>query len=154
MASVYIETTIPSFYFDDRADPRIALWRSLTRDWWNNRSARHSLCTSNSVLNEIRDTPSPKLARMLQLMEPIPVLSDHDEIRALAAACIRRKVMPRGERGDAAQVASATFHRVDVLLTWNIRHLANVSKQSHLSVVNKELGFATPIITTPELFGG
>jgi hypothetical protein len=33
MASIYIETTIPSFYFDDRTDARIVLGRSFTRDW-------------------------------------------------------------------------------------------------------------------------
>ncbi len=111
------------------------------------------MLTSHWVLNELRDTPSPKLTRMLQLMERVPILPDHEAIRSLAAAYIRHKVMPRDERGDAAHVASATFHGVDILLTWNIRHLANTSKQTHLAVVNRQLGYGTPLITTPEMFG-
>lgn len=43
----------------------------------------------------------------------------------------------------------ASLHGVDYLLTWNCRHLANVSKQRHLAVMNGRLGLAMPTITTP-----
>jgi hypothetical protein len=57
--------------------------------------------------------------------------------------------MPRDPSGDALHMALATFHRVDVLLTWNCLHLANPNKMEHLRLVNYELGLPTPVVTTP-----
>lgn len=51
--------------------------------------------------------------------------------------------------GDAAHLAIASLHAVDVLLTWNGRHLANANKTGHIRAVNSRLGIATPIIATP-----
>ena len=54
-------------------------------------------------------------------------------------------------RGDSIHVALASYHEVDFLLTWNIRHLANPNKQEHLVTVNRRLALLTPTIVTPEM---
>jgi len=42
---------------------------------------------------------------------------------------------------------------MDVLLTWNCRHLANANKRPHIRTVNARLGLPVPEIVTPlELF--
>ena len=38
---------------------------------------------------------------------------------------------------------------LDVLLTWNCKHLANPNKFGHIDRVNDELGLTTPLLTTP-----
>lgn len=64
------------------------------------------------------------------------------------------KVMPSPPVRDALHVAIATYYKVDFLLTWNCRHIANANKFRHLEVVNARMGFATPKIITPHMLSG
>ena len=43
----------------------------------------------------------------------------------------------------------ASFHRVDILLTWNCAHLANANKIDRLRLLNFEIGLPTPVLSTP-----
>lgn len=52
-------------------------------------------------------------------------------------------------RGDALHLAIASYYRLDVLLTWNCRHLANPNEMQHIRAVNRELGLSMPLLTTP-----
>ena len=152
MASVYIETTIPSFYLETRQDPRSIAWRDATRDWWDNHRGRYEIVTSSLVLRELRQAPAPK--------------SESDGSHAHRRTPARRDAGPDRDRGvllgapaaarECARrcplhLAMASTHTIDYLLTWNIRHLANANKTRHLSVLNGRLGLPSPIITTPEL---
>ncbi len=67
----------------------------------------------------------------------------------IATIYIDRLVMPRGGAGDALHLALASFYSLDVLLTWNCKHLANPNKFGHIHQVNDELGLSTPLLTTP-----
>jgi len=57
--------------------------------------------------------------------------------------------MPAEAAGDAYHLAFACLQKVDFLLTWNCKHLANANKVQHLTVLNGRLGLPTPVITTP-----
>jgi hypothetical protein len=70
-------------------------------------------------------------------------------VEDVAQIYVERLVMPSDPGGDALHLALAVVHRVDVLLTWNCRRLANPSKMEHLRVVNYELGLPMPLLTTP-----
>src|SRR3989338_9358418 len=49
---VYLDTSIPRFYFDDR--PKSQLNREITREWWAKRSKDFYICTSTVTLNELK----------------------------------------------------------------------------------------------------
>ena len=52
--------------------------------------------------------------------------------------------------GDALHVAVATFHQMDVLLSWNHRHMANVRKTEQYRGANLLRGSSkTPLMLTP-----
>jgi len=53
--------------------------------------------------------------------------------------------------GDAIHVAAATVHRMEYLVTWNVRHLANPNKRTHFGVIRLRLGLAPPQIVTPDM---
>ena len=63
----------------------------------------------------------------------------------------KRQVMPRSPVRDALHVALASYYRLDYLLTWNCRHLANVNKIRQLERVNLQLGLGVPLMITPDL---
>lgn len=51
--SVYIETTIPSAYFETRTDRYAVGIRALTREWWDSRPATYRCFASDLVKLEL-----------------------------------------------------------------------------------------------------
>jgi len=71
------------------------------------------------------------------------------EVIGLARTLIAEKVMPGPLEGDAVHVAVAVAHRMEYLLTWNVKRLANPRKRSHLTAICLRAGFVPPQIVTP-----
>jgi len=51
---------------------------------------------------------------------------------------------------DALHLALATVHEVDILLTWNCRHLANAVILGGVGRLVRMKGYEMPIVCTPE----
>jgi hypothetical protein len=149
MATVYIETTVPSYYFETRRSPQVVAWKAATRTWWDRYRSVYDLSLSRLVLAELAAAPSSKARPALSLVEGLTVLDEPQELSAVAEFYMLHRAMPVEARGDAYHLAMASIHRVDFLLTWNCRHLANANKIRHLTILNGRLGLPIPIITTP-----
>lgn len=147
---VYIETSVPSFYAETRSDPTAVYRRETTRRWWEEEAPRYDLFISEFVLGELGRGDYPGKAEALQLISALPVLEAISGIETIVSVYVGRKLMPRGDKGDAAHLAVASHYAMDFLLTWNCRHLANVNKMEHLREVNNDLGLHVPKIATPE----
>ena len=146
---VYIETTIPSAYYTKRTDVQSVARSQWTRQWWSEFATTFELLSSPAVIDELRRGSLPLVQDRIGLLKDVELLDITDEVQEIVQIYISKLVMPRDPSGDALHMALATFHRVDVLLTWNCLHLANPNKMEHLRLVNYELGFPTPIVTTP-----
>lgn len=149
MATVYIETTIPSFYFETRTSVEIVTWRNATRLWWDRYRQHYSLFTSNSVLAELGRAPAPKGGLAAALLREVTILEDPPGLNEVVAHYRQHRLVPAGAAGDAYHLATASLHGMSFLLTWNCQHLANANKIRHMTVVNRGLGLPVPIITTP-----
>lgn len=151
---VYVETTIPSFYFDSRADVEMAARREWTRTWWDGFSDDSELVTSTAVIEELSQGDFPAREDCLRLIERLPLLPVEPAVTDIVRAYIARNLMPRDPVGDALHLALASYHRCDFLVTWNCRHLANANKFEHIRRVNGVLGLWVPALVTPlELLG-
>ena len=149
MATVYIETTIPSYYHESRANAQITAWKNITRLWWENYRKKYDLCTSVMVLEELARAPASKSQKARKLISNIRILNPLPGLEEVVSYYIDQKLMPTEAGGDAFHLAMASMHGVDFLLTWNCRHLANANKAQHLAVLNGRLRLPVPIITTP-----
>jgi predicted nucleic acid-binding protein len=149
MPSVYVETSIPSFYFETRQSIRARDWREATRLWWSTRRDAYELVTSTYVLDELALAPAAKSGPGRRLLADVRVLPEHPDTARTIAAYVRQHVMPADAAGDAAHLAAASLHGIDFLVTWNCRHLANANKFRHIRAVNERLGLHVPILTTP-----
>jgi hypothetical protein len=151
---VYIETTIPSFYYEVRTEAEMVARRAWTREWWDNRRPEFELVTSEAVIDELESGNVPEKAAALALVEKLPLLEINEAIADIVDAYINHHVMPADPAGDALHLALASYHRCDFLLTWNCRHLANANKFAHIRRVNGILGLFVPALVTPlELLG-
>ena len=154
MKRVYIETTIPSAYCDLRAAPEMVARRNWTRRWWDECRANYELVTSAAVIEELARGVHLRSRERLQLVKGLPLLAADPQILEIVEVYIERNVMPSDPAGDALHLALASFHKCDVLLTWNCKHLANYAKFDHIRRINTLLGLHVPLLLTPlELMG-
>ena len=121
-----------------------------TREWWDEIGPSFELHSSDAVIAELqRSTLEDLKTRRIELISNLKLLEATDEVLDLATIYIDRLVMPRDGAGDALHLALASFYSLDVLLTWNCKHLANPNKFGHIERVNNELGLSMPLLTTP-----
>ena len=154
METVYIETTIPSAYFERRSDAKTIARREWTREWWENRRLNYNLVTGAPVIEELSNGNHPDKPDKLSLMRGIKILRASDAIAEIVQVYLQHFVMPRNPATDALHLALASCEKADILLTWNCDHLANVSKAGHIRRINTLLGLHVPWIVTPlELLG-
>ena len=108
------------------------------------------LYSSPAVTVELERGTLPDLKEQrLALAGELPMMKISPEVGEVAALYVERLLMPNDADGDALHLALASVHRIDVLLTWNCKHLANPSKFGHIERVNREIGLPMPLITTP-----
>ena len=151
---IYIETTIPSFYFEARSDPEMVARRGWTRRWWESAGDKNELVTSAPVVEELSRGDFPAREDCLRLIERLPLVPVEAAIAEIVRTYLAHKVMPRDPAGDALHLALASHHRCDFLATWNCRHLANANTFEHIRRVNAMLGIFVPALVTPlELLG-
>ena len=154
METVYIETTIPSLYFDERPDAKTVARREWTRNWWDNCRQNYHLFTGAPVIEELSRGEHPQKREKLELLRGVEILRGNEAVTDAIETFVERYVMPRDPSADAAHLALASFYKCDYLLTWNCVHLANASKFGHIRRVNTLLGLSVPQLVTPlELLG-
>jgi hypothetical protein len=146
---VYIESTIPSFYYELRPEPEMVARRQWTRQWWDEGRRHYEIVTSVAVLEELGRGQYPNQPMVLGLLAGVPLLPVPDEVGEIAEAYVEYRVMPADPRGDALHLALASYHRCHFLLTWNCEHLANANKFEHIRHVNTLLGLFVPALVTP-----
>ena len=146
---IYIETSVPSFYYEMRAEPEMTVRREWTRRWWKHAAERCELVTSPAVLEELQGGDFPSRRECLDLVAPLRLVPIEPAVLDIVQTYIARQLMPNNPLGDALHLALASFHRCDFLATWNCRHLANANKFGHIRMVNTLLGLYVPLLVTP-----
>ena len=148
---IYIESTIPSYVVARPArDLLQAARQQLTRDWWELRRAQHELFTSQVVLDEIARGAPAMAEQRLALMNGIAVVRGTADAEILTQTILDSGVLPATADRDAAHIALATAYGMDILLTWNCRHIANAAIVGRLRKLVAKQGYTLPEIYTPE----
>ena len=92
---------------------------------------------SDVVANEVRQAPEAAQQAIQEWIDRInPVeLKLSDEADALAQRFIEEGVVPPRRLDDARHVACALVNEMDVLISWNHRHLANTRRSDAFNAV-------------------
>ena len=105
--SVYIDTTIPCYYYDER--DIIKLFKDVTRNWWDNERDKFDLFVSAMTIDELEEGNYPHKEDIKNLVENIAVLSVTPEIKRYVDVYIKNFVMPTKDVGDAYHLAIASL---------------------------------------------
>jgi predicted nucleic acid-binding protein len=147
---VYIESTIPSYVVARPARDILQAARQQTSiDWWDLKREQHELFTSQVVIDEIAVGESEMAQHRLELLKHIPLLRVGDESREIARKILSSGLLPVKAERDALHIALASAYGMDILLSWNCRHIANAAIQTRLRRLVDSAGYDLPVICTP-----
>lgn len=151
MATAYIETTIPSYYVARTSDSLLqAAKQATTRKWWDDGCSGFDLFTSLETLDEAGKGDSLMAAERLKLLHNIPLLRLPDEGVELARSLVASGIVPAIASSDALHIVVASVHKIDYLVTWNFKHIANPFIRDRLRYAVTSAGFELPVMCSPD----
>jgi predicted nucleic acid-binding protein len=68
----------------------------------------------------------------------------------LADAYIAEKVVGRTNRNDCLHIAVASVNRIDILVSWNFKHIVNIYRIRGYNSVNLRMGYPSLEIRSPK----
>ncbi len=141
---IYVDTSV----IGGCLDAEFAPWSNgLLEDF---RARRFRPVLSEIIAAEIRSAPEPvriTYAEILALGAELLTLGD--EVRDLLAAYQAREILDPNFRNDMLHIALASVADVDVLVSWNFRHIVRLEKIRRFNAVNLELGYKSLNIYSP-----
>jgi hypothetical protein len=109
-----------------------------------------TLVLSNLTVQELASAPAEVRRRLASVSEAhIELLQLDVEAKELAEAYVATGVLSAKMRADAQHIAMATVGRVDVLVSWNFRHIVNLQRIHGYNSVNLRKGYPMIEIRTP-----
>lgn len=147
--TIYIETTIPSYYFNSREGVELQVLSKWTREWWDKWRGNYQVVSSFAVIEELRRGQHPFQKEKLAMIESLPLLEITQREIDIADTYIAHKAMPADPRGDALHLALASVAKCDILLSWNCRHIVNPRKAEHIETLNTQMRLHIPRLFTP-----
>ena len=151
---VYCETSFWSYLNGGRTPlEHIALKQAATLRWWQEIAPKCAIYISQYVENESRVGHPEFVDRRIESMSSTFRLDARiQEVDELSSLLLSKHAVPETESTDALHIATATVYGMNVLLTWNCRHMANPVTLPLTSEVIVKAGFRCPIIITPDDF--
>ena len=84
------------------------------------------------------------------LIENLPLLDLTDAVNDVAKKLMESGLLPLRAARDAIHIAVSAVHGIDILLTWNCKHIANAAIMKELTAIVAGCGYEIPVICTPE----
>jgi len=145
--TLYLDTSVPSAYYDNRAKER----QEATVNFWRNTLGNYRPCLSEITVEELEATKDPRLIRNFRkLIKGIRVLKVNQRVRDLATIYVERGIFPEKYIDDALHVAAASLYKVSYLVSWNFEHLVKVRTRKLVNSVNVSEGFNEIEIISPQ----
>ncbi len=108
------------------------------------------LVLSSLTVQELATAPAEVRRRLASVPEVhIETLQLDAEAKDLAEAYVSAGVLSARMRADAQHIAIATVARVDVLVSWNFKHIVNLQRIHGYHSVNLRQGYPMIEIRTP-----
>lgn len=141
---IYVDASVIGGCEDDEfAEPSIRLMACFAR-------GESVLVVSDLTVQELIAAPPAVRNRFAAVPEAhIEALRLDADARELAEAYIAARVLPAKMRVDAQHIAIATVARVDVLVSWNFKHIVNLQRIRGYNSVNLRRGHPMLEIRTP-----
>ena len=142
---IYIDTSVVGGYFDEE-------FIDVTEVFFEQfRGGNFVFVVSDLLDLELLNAP----ARVRDLLGNYPAelferVAFTEEAEKLANQYIAEKVVGKTSLPDCRHIALATLARVDVLASWNFKHIVNIQRIHGYNSVNLRLGYPLLEIRSPK----
>jgi len=141
---IYVDTSVIGGCFD----PEFKLWsEALVEDF---REGRYTAVMSDVTATEV--APAPGFVKSLHqelLGLPVELVRVDEDAVSLVQRYIERSVLGQRFLNDMLHIALATIAEVDVLVSWNFRHMVRLDKIRLFNAVNLGQGYKPLTICSP-----
>lgn len=79
----------------------------------------------------------------------LDVIKLTEEAQTLGAAYIKERIVTKKSQADTEHIAIATIAQVDLLVSWNFKHIVNYDRIRLYNAVNLKLGYKLLEIRSP-----
>jgi hypothetical protein len=142
---IYIDTSVVGGYFDEE-------FKEATQMLFHRFKNREITFVVSSLL-DIELINAPQYVRDLLFEFPQDYFERvelSDEAIKLADTYIEEKVVGKSSIEDCRHIAMATIYKVDVLASWNFKHIVNLDRIKGYNSVNLKFGYAMIEIRSPK----
>ncbi len=142
---IYIDTSVVGGYFDEEfKEATIKLFERLDNN-------EITFIVSDLLDLELLNAPPLVKEHLLKYtadkFERVELTQDAIQ---LADAYIEAKVVGKTSLEDCRHIALATINKVDVLASWNFKHIVNLDRIKGYNSVNLRLGYSIIEIRSPK----
>jgi len=142
---IYIDTSIVGGFFD-------SIFETETKLLFQRLENKEVIFVISSVLMKELENAPEHVKNLLSNYDTTSfekvVLTD--EARELADKYIAENVVGKTSLDDCRHIALATINKVDVLTSWNFRHIVNLTRIKGYNAVNMKNGYHTLEIRNPK----
>jgi predicted nucleic acid-binding protein len=141
---IYIDTSVVGGYFDEEfKEATIKLFERLDNN--------EIIFVISDLLDlELINAPQQVREHLLKYSaDKFQRVELTEEAIKLADTYIDEKVVGKTSLEDCRHIALATIHKVDVLASWNFKHIVNLDRIKGYNSVNLRLGYSMIEIRSP-----
>ena len=144
MLKVYIDTSVLGGYFDKEFDV-------VTRRFFDEvKKGEYNIVISNVTEGELLKAPE-RVKSLLNVLDiDYEVIELTDDVVSLALEYIRENVVGQTSYDDCLHIAIATVSRLDLLVSWNFKHIVNIKRIRGYNGINIKNGDPTIEIRSPK----
>lgn len=147
--SLYLETSVWNFIYADDAPEKRDATKLLFQEIKN---GLYRIFISDLVAAEIENASVSKqkqLETLIRNYEPVQ-LHTNREVEALTEAYLKAQIVPARFPEDIIHIAYAVAHDLDVVVSWNLKHIVRLKTKLAVQGINRLLGYKEIEIVTPE----
>ena len=141
---IYIDTSVVGGFFDEKFETETkALFKRLEN--------KEIIFVVSEVLNQELKRAPQHIKELLNNYDDdyIEYVGLTEEAKTLANCYIAEKVVGASSLDDCRHIAIATINNVDVLASWNFKHIVNLTRIRGYNSVNMKMGYKILEIRNP-----
>jgi len=140
--SLYVDTSVIGGYYDKEFEHDTRLLFQNIKD------GKYVAFISSLTLEELETAPE-KVRKLLNDLEYQPIKTT-SECQDLANEYLREKVVGATSKDDCIHIATATINKIDVLVSWNFKHIVNIQRIRGYNSINIKNGYTPIEIRSPK----
>jgi len=142
--SLYLDTSVIGGYFDMEFEKDTRLLFQKIKD------GIYDVFVSSLTRKELKNAPDKVKNLLVDLPVEFREIEVLPEYVLLAEEYIKENVVGITSKDDCTHIATATINNIDVLVSWNFKHIVNVQRIRGYNSVNLKNGYKHLEIRSPK----